>query len=607
MCGICGWFDRDGRVDPGPVRRMAAAMAHRGPDGEGFWEEPLGRLVLGHRRLAVVDLTERSHQPMVAASGSAISFNGEVYGFRDLRRDLEADGVEFKSEGDTEVVLESLVRWGTAALDRFNGQFALAFWDEPRQRLILVRDRLGIKPLFWASVGGGVVFASEIPALLQHPGVRRDLDEDSMVSWLQLGYGGGERTLVRGVRRLPPGHLLIVDDHGPRLKRWYDSLEAVSRRTEATPGPNEAAEELRSLLIDSVSRRLVADVPLGCFLSGGVDSGAVVGAAVAGGVRPGALTVRFEDGVDESGAAGFVARRFGLDHRVADCAAAGLEDRLKGWGRATGDPLADPSFLPTSLVAREARRDWTVALSGDGGDEPLSGYPRLRAMPRLETVLKAPRAVRRVPGAVLPRRRWAAKLEAAIRAPDRWFAYQALQGVWPAPDVARLTGRGEVPLPWDRSVIDRVSGLDSWTRWRALDVLTFLPERMLAKVDRASMAVSLEVRVPLLDHRVVEFLLAVDPRRTRGKKILRDAAAALGVPPRPRRKVGFEVPLGAWLRGPLREMIEGMTGRTVVDGLGLDRGVLGSVIEEHLRSSADHGERLLAVAVLVDWVEGVLQ
>jgi asparagine synthase (glutamine-hydrolysing) len=585
---------------------MADVLAHRGPDGEGVWRDSTGTIVMGHRRLAVLDLSERADQPMVDPSGSALAFNGEVYGFRDLRILLEREGTSCVSTGDTEVVFRSLIRWGSPALEKLDGQFALAFWDPEGRRLLLARDRLGIKPLYWAEVGGGVVFASEIPALLRHPGVRRDLHMEALPSWIQLGYGCGEETLVRGVHRLPAGHLLFIDENGIRLRRWYDPLEAVGRRGDPPSNRRRAVDQLTVLITDSLRRRLVSDVPLGCFLSGGVDSGTVVSAAVAVGAHPETLTVRFSGGEDESLAASRVAQTLGLEHEVADCAPLDLEQALYGWGRVTGDPLADPSFLPTGMVSAEARKRWVVALSGDGGDELLSGYPRLRLMPRLERLMGMPASLHRLPFSLLPPRRWASKIQAALRTSDPFSAYQALQGVWPADEAAVLVGRDQVELPWDQSILDRVRDLDSWTRWRALDLLTFLPDRMLAKVDRAAMQHSLEVRVPLLDHPIVEFLLSVNPKWTRGKSMLRDAGRLLGLPSVSRRKIGFEIPLGVWLRGPLRESVQTLlTGKTL-DELGLRRRVIEDHWEAHQQGRADHGERLLAIAVLVNWVEDVL-
>ncbi len=543
---------------------------------------------------------------MVDPSGAVLTYNGEFFGFDELRSTLQAEGREFTSNGDTEVVLAALSISGKDALETLDGQFAFALWDPHRRRLLLVRDRIGIKPLFWAEVGRGIAFASEIPALLAHPGVRRDLAEEQVASWLQLGYGAGEHTLVSGVRRLRPGHVLEATADGIRIHRWYDPLEHIARTGARPKGRAEAVESLENLLRDAVKRRLVSDVPLGSFLSGGVDSAAVVAAAAAQGAKPETLTVSFEGGQDEGAAAARLAAAFDLPHRIAECVPSLLAERLSGWARATGDPLADPSFLPTSLVASEARSAWTVALSGDGGDELLSGYPRLRAMPRLERALALPRWLRRAPGPFLGARRWSSKLAAALDAPDRWSAYQALQGVWPVAAVRGLLGGRDVGLAWPQHELDRVAGLDPWTRWRALDVLTFLPERMLAKVDRASMGASLEVRVPLLDHRIVELLLGLDPCLTRGKGLLRDVLQRLGAPQPPARKIGFEVPLGAWLRGPLREPVQALVLGDTSAELGLDRRVLEATWSSHLSGAANHGERLLAVAVLVRWVEDVL-
>jgi asparagine synthase (glutamine-hydrolysing) len=276
-------------------------------------------------------------------------------------------------------------------------------------------------------------------------------------------------------------------------------------------------------------------------------------------------------------------------------------DVFSSWVRVAGDPIADPSLAPTWVVSRAARQEWTVALSGDGGDELLGGYPRLRAIPWLEHLLRLPSAVRSRVTSVLPARRWAAKLGAALAVESPWEAYEALQGVWPAAEVGRLLRLDSVPPPWPSHLLTRLESLPAWRRYRLLDALTFLPERVLAKVDRASMDRSLEVRVPLLDHRVVEMLLTLPPWLTGGKKVLRRLLRRLGAPSPPRRKRGFEVPLAAWIRGPLRETV-----RTEVLGkeapeLGLESQVLERTWYEHKSGKADHSERLLAVAVLVRW------
>jgi asparagine synthase (glutamine-hydrolysing) len=273
------------------------------------------------------------------------------------------------------------------------------------------------------------------------------------------------------------------------------------------------------------------------------------------------------------------------------------------WYRIAGDPLADPSLAPTWVVSRAARQRWTVALSGDGGDELLGGYPRLQMMPRIERWLRTPAGLRSIVPPILPPRRWAAKLRAALRCRDRWTAYQALQGVWPAAEAARLCGLADAPPVWQPDLLARLDRQPSWLRYRLLDMLTFLPERVLAKVDRASMDHSLEVRVPLLDHRVAELLLSLPPALTRGKRVLRRALERLGAPAPPRRKRGFEVPLAGWLRGPLRDTMERSLFGPTARQLDLDGKVLKAHWNAHQGGRADFGERLLAVAVLVRWVE----
>jgi asparagine synthase (glutamine-hydrolysing) len=600
MCGICGWVDWDGNAADSVVRSMMDQLAHRGPDGEGLWRDAEGRAVLGHRRLAILDTTDRAQQPMVDPTGLVMTYNGEVYTFAELRQRLERGGRRFLSTGDTEVVLAALAEWDLAALDELNGMFALALWDGKRGRLVLVRDRLGIKPLFWARLGRGMVFASELPALLAHPGVGRDLDLDGLARWLQLGYNPGSATLLKGVQQLPAGHLLEARETDLELRQWYDPLASTPGRVPATQA--EAVEELGSLLTDSVRRRLVSDVPIGCFLSGGVDSTAVVAAGRAAGARPETLTVSFVEGEDESDHAARTASALGLVHRRRSCCAEDMLAAIERWSTMAADPIADPSLAPTALVSRAARERWTVALSGDGGDELLSGYPRLRLMPRLEPWIAMARGARPVLP-LLPGRRWAVKLEAALASGSSWEAYQAVQGVWPSAKVAGLLRRHDVPLPWPERVVEQVADLPPWQRYRALDLVTFLPQRMLAKVDRASMACGLEVRVPLLDHRIVELAFAVPVHLAQSKRMLRTVISRLGAPQPPPGKRGFEVPLGAWMRGPLRSAVERALFGNRACELGLEAQLLRECWDQHQSGRADHGERLLAVAVLVWWAE----
>lgn len=598
MCGICGWVDPSGEVAPAAVRAMMAQLGHRGPDGEGLWADPAGGAVLGHTRLRIVDLGPRADQPMTDPSGAVLVFNGELYGFAAHREVLERRGERFRTTGDTEVLLRLVATGGLAALEACVGMFAFAVWWPQERRLLLVRDRLGIKPLFWARTGSGVAFASELPALAAHPAVRRSAEPDELARWLQLGYSPAPRTLLRGVRRVPAGGWVELTRDGLREGSWYDLVERVASAEPVTPGG--AAEALAERLVEAVRLRLVADVPLGCFLSSGVDSTAVAAAAVASGLRPGTLTVVAEGGEDESAAAARTAVALGLEPVVERCRSGDLLALAGRWVEVAGDPLADPSLLPTLLVSEAARERWTVALSGDGGDELTGGYPRLAWMPRIERVVGVPWALR--PRVASRGPRWAGKLAAALAARDRWTAYQALQGVWPADEVCRLLGRREGVPPWSSELLARLEPLPAWRRYRLLDAATFLPERVLAKVDRASMSCSLEVRVPLLDHRVAELLLAAPREVTAGKRVLREAIGRLRGPAPARRKLGFEIPLGGWLRGPLAATVEAAVCSDVLADHGLDRGVLRRTWDRHRSGAADLGERLLAVVVLERWL-----
>ncbi len=558
--------------------------------------------MLAHRRLAVLDPTARADQPMRHANGQVLVYNGEVYSFPAVRAALAAAGRRVASSGDTEVVLAALVEWGEGALDRFTGMFALALWEPAARRLLLVRDRLGVKPLFWAPTRRGLAFASELAALLEHPEVGRDLAPGAVPDWLQLGYLPGDRTLLAGVHKLPPGHLLSASDGALVVRPWYDLAAA----TVSGPLPTTvatAAEWLEPTVREAVRLRLVSDVPLGCFLSAGVDSTAVVAAAVAEGARPDTLTVSFPGGADESAGAARTARALGLDHRVVACAADDGLALLERWTAVASDPLADPSLVPTWLVARAARERWTVALSGDGGDEAWSGYPRLRLMPRLAGWRG--RRLAAAASGLLPARRWGAKLTAALVADDDWAAYQALQGVWPLAAVRRLCPGAEVGLAWPVELRRRLEREPPWRRFRLLDLLTFLPERVLAKVDRASMDRSLEVRVPLLDHRLVAAALAVPARLAQGKAVLRKVVERLGAPAPARAKRGFEVPLGRWLRGPLQSVVAADLGSPLAAELGLAAEVIDATWRDHLAGRADHAERLLAVVVLLRWARAL--
>jgi asparagine synthase (glutamine-hydrolysing) len=595
MCGIAGLLDHGWSGTDEELARLARAMAaplaHRGPDDEGTWSDAEAGIAFGHRRLAVIDLSEAGHQPMVSADGRWVaSYNGECYNAAELRGALPDRGRSLKGHCDTEVVVEAVAAWGLRpTLERLDAMFALALWDRRDHVLHLVRDRLGEKPLYYAVHGSVVLFGSELSALVAYPRFNREIDRRALALLLRLNYIPAPLTIYKDARKLAAGTLVSVrPDRGgwPQPEVWWDFPAAARTAMEARSpdGDDEAAlEQLEAVLAGSVARRMVADVPVGTFLSGGIDSTLVTALAqknTTATVRT--FTVGFDGrGRDEADHAEAVARHLGTAHTRIDLTADDALKLVPQLGRYYDEPFADPSQLPTLLMCREARRHVTVALSGDGGDEAFGGYRRYTAGSVLSRRLQpVPRGVRRaaagalkvVPGAVWdgiergaqrlrPERvgtdlgARAQKLARLVSAESSREVYMSLVSAWDdaetvvvrAPD-AQWSGPPALP------------GLVATTaeEMMAWDTLSTLPDEMLVKVDRASMAFSLEVRPPLVDHKVVEAAWAL-PASLRirggvGKRALR-LLVERHVPRQlvDRPKTGFDPPLGEWLRGPLRE------------------------------------------------------
>jgi asparagine synthase (glutamine-hydrolysing) len=587
---------------------MAASIRYRGPDDRGVWCEPAVGLGLGHARLSILDLSPEGHQPMVSASGRyVISYNGEVYNFLELRRELENHGAKFRGHSDTEVMLAAIEQWGVeSAVTRFVGMFAFALWDRTDQVLSLVRDRLGIKPLYFGWAGRCFVFASEVKALRCHPAFRADIDRDALVLYLRHGYIPAPRSIYHNLYKLPPGCILTVtperatraegfspDPESP--DGWkpvrYWSARIVAEQGCASPfrgAESEAEQELDALLRQAVRLRMIADVPLGAFLSGGIDSSTVVALMQAQSTRPvKTFSIGFyEDEYNEAQHAKRVAQHLGTDHTelyVTPRQAMAVIPRLPA---IYDEPFADSSQIPTFLVSELARRHVTVSLSGDGGDELFAGYNRYfvgrslwrkigwmpvalrHALARGLTLLSPARlntALRHL-GSLAPSfqnpgdklHKLAAVL--AMESPERM--YLSLVSLWQDPSSVVIGAAEPLTAITDRS---RWADLEDFTlRMMYLDLVTYLPDDLLVKVDRASMAVSLEARVPLLDHRVVEFVwglpLSLKIRREgEGKWILRqilDRYVPRALIERP--KMGFGVPIDHWLRGPLRDWAESL-------------------------------------------------
>ncbi len=623
---------------------MADALVHRGPDGSGTFADERAGLALGHRRLSILDLSEAGAQPMTSADGRyVIAYNGEVYNAPELRTELERSGPRPRGRSDTEVVLEGFARFGVAAfLPRLVGMFAIALWDRRERELWLVRDRLGVKPLYFGAgaAPGALAFGSELRALVAAPGFERRVDEDALALYLRYGYVPAPHSIWRGVRKLEPGtYARFRGPAGePEIVRYWD-LGAVAaaglaaRGSEPRASESDYASELEARLKDSIRGRLLSDVPLGAFLSGGIDSSVVAGLMTAiqsGPVRT--FTAGFDDpDLDEAAHAAGVARHLGCEHTELRVRSRDAVERVDELPELWDEPFADPSALPTWLIAKEARKHVTVCLSGDGGDELLGGYTRYAWLERLHALERLPRALRRGAGELLARPRagvWN-KLDRAFArvapAPlagaawsgrvhrlgehlrhDRGSLHRGAVSLWNNPSalLAHPSSRPE-PDPSERLLASLAGAGTVRERAMLADAGAYLPEDILCKVDRASMAVGLEARVPLLDHRVVEFLWTVPPDVRigdwRGKRLLRsvlDRHVPRELIDRPKR--GFSPPIDAWLRGPLRDWGEALLAQSERSEH-LHAAPVRALWNEHQAERRVGGPRLWAVLMLQSW------
>ncbi len=600
MCGLAGCWSSVSVREEGLraiAERMIAPIRHRGPDDSGVFVEPAVGLAMGFRRLAILDLSACGHQPMTSASGRyTITFNGEIYNFKELRHELESDGAAFRGQSDTEVMLAGFERWGVRrSIERFVGMFAFALWDSQARTLSLVRDRLGIKPMFVAYGQEGVSWGSELKALVAGPPFDRTLDIDALASYLRYLYVPAPSAIFRGSRKLLPGHMLTITDPNaplPEPEAYWSAREAARKGVaDAFDGTDvEAGDELERLLDEAVRLRMIADVPLGVLLSGGVDSSLVTALMrrhSTGPVR--SYSIAFDDSdYDEAPYAAAVARHLRTQHTALLLTGGDALAVVPRLADMFDEPLADPSQIPTFLVSQLARSDVTVALSGDGGDELFGGYNRythgerlLRRMASLPRPVRhvaaaaisflAPSAWDRLHGQVSPalpgglRQRLPGeklhKVGRLLAAEGPAAMYQSLLSAWQPPQ-RLLRAHSEQPDVVTQTMSDQVD-LELVGRMMLADQLGYLPDDLLAKLDRASMAVSLEARVPILDHRVVEFSWRLPThmkiRKGEGKWLLREVLHR-HVPPAlvDRPKMGFSVPIDRWLRGPLRDWAEAL-------------------------------------------------
>lgn len=630
MCGIAGLWtaERNASVDRALLERMIGSLAHRGPDGDGIHVEP--GVGLAHRRLAIIDLAGGA-QPLGNEDHSVlVTFNGEIYNFQELARELLALGHRFRTHSDTEVIVHAWEQWGEDCVQRFAGMFVFALWDRNRQALFIARDRLGKKPLYYAWLpDGGLAFASELKALLVHPRITREVDPLAIEEYFGLGYVPDPRSILKNVRKLPAAHTLLVSRGGTRAapREYWD----LPRFATATTDIATACDELIEQLGAAVKTRLISEVPLGAFLSGGVDSSGVVAMmAQSSGEPVNTCSISFSDPqYDEAKYAQMVADRYRTNHHVevVESDDFGLIDTLAG---VYDEPFADSSAIPTYRVCQLARRRVTVALSGDAGDETFAGYRRYRwhmYEERIRSLL--PHAVRRplfgALGALYPKVDWAPKVFRAKStlqslALDSVAAYFNTVSV--VPDYLRgrllsaglrrdLQGYNAVQVL--RGFADRVRDFDPLSLVQYVDFKTYLCGDILTKVDRASMAHSLEVRVPMLDHRFLEWAVRLRPQlklnAQSGKYVLKKALE----PHLPhdvlyRPKMGFAVPLAAWFRGPLRgrvrELIDG--GELAATGY-FEPVMVRRLVEEHQSGAREHSAAIWALLMFDAFLRNVLR
>ncbi len=645
MCGIVGILLLPNGANPrrlAAVEDMSEALHHRGPDGGSSWMDPDAGIAFGHRRLAIVDLSDAGRQPMVSASERLVmTYNGEIYNFAELRKELEDLGHHFRGHSDSEVMLAAFERYGIeASLTRLAGMFAVGLWDRKDRVLHLVRDRMGKKPLYVALAGGALLFASELKAFRAFPGFEPRVDAKSLAMVLRRGWVADERCIFEGVFKLPPGTMLSVraeelsttgaESLRQRARPWWSLAEVAERgqRQQLTLGARELENELDQLLRLVVRERMVADVPLGAFLSGGIDSSAVVALMQAQSSRPvRTFTIGFcETHYDEARHAAQVARHLGTEHTefnlTPDKALAVIPELPRIWD----EPFADEFQIPTLLLSRLARQHVTVALSGDGGDECFGGYARHFMLSRLAPAFRLPSMPRRMAAhaltllsaqtmdgvlAKLP-------LPAGLRPLLRSESLQKIARVLDVSDERELyerlisaTGEPSTSTGASDGTQDVPSLPDAVGRLIYRDMVGYLPGDILVKLDRATMAASFEGRCPFLDHRVVEFAwrlpTAVKVRDGQGKWLLRQVLRRyLPEALFERPKQGFNVPIGAWLTGPLRDWAQDLLDRSKLQRTGFfDSGRVESCWQEHLSGRRDRASELWAVLMVQAWLDSL--
>jgi asparagine synthase (glutamine-hydrolysing) len=632
MCGITGFWvqPRDAREALcRQISSMNEALLHRGPDDGGTWVDEHVGVGLATRRLAILDLSASGHQPMISSCGRfVIAYNGEVYNFESIRDALKQDGKTFRGHSDTEAIVEGCAAWGlNKTLERLNGMFGFAVWDRKDRTLSLVRDRLGIKPLYYARFGTTLLFGSELKALVAHPAFRKEIDRNSLALFLRHGYIPSPYTIYKGVRKLPPGHSLTLSntDNSPESVPYWSAKSFVDVKTDVGElSDDETITQLETLLRDAVRLQMVADVPLGAFLSGGIDSSTVVALMQAQSARPiRTFSIGFsEKGYNEADYASAVARHVGTDHTELYVSPQQIAESVEVLPGMYDEPFADASQIPTYLLSGLTRKHVTVSLSGDGGDELFAGYDHYQQLERRWKMLR--RVPRRVRGFGASAVNSLLTFQRGLRRGGQNKILNRLHNVpgilesrspellshhclshWKSPSVVVAKSREPATVFTDEEQRPKTS--DALRRMMYLDLVTYLPDDVLTKLDRASMAVSLEARVPLLDHRVVEFAMQLPNhfkiRNQQGKWLLRQVLQRY-VPKElfDRPKAGFSAPIGTWLRGTLRPWAEELLGEPLkAKGDLFDSDVIRRKWAEHISGDRNWGNQLWNVLMFQAW------
>lgn len=632
MCGINGILSSNGGAREhlaDIARSMADTLTHRGPDDSGIWTDSKAGITLGHRRLAILDLTPSGRQPMTSPCGRfVLCHNGEIYNHNDLRRELGRAGHAFEGTSDTETMLAAFREWGVqGAVNRFIGMFAFALWDSRERQLFLARDRVGIKPLYYGRVAGSFIFGSELKALKAFPGFDADIDRNSLALYFRHNYIPAPYSIYKGIRKLPPGSILTVDGNGTSTIDTYWSIRDVWTHGARTPldcSRDEAAGELERLLSDAVTMRLLSDVPLGVFLSGGIDSSTVAALAQAASPVPiRTFSIGFDDpAFNEAEQARQVADHLGTNHTELYLTPRDLLDTVPLIPKFWDEPFADSSQIPTYCLSRLTRQHVSVALSGDGGDELFSGYERYTAINRAWNQVRfIPLGVRKLLAAVgkrVPAKLWGLagsmgpkihwRLD-ALGCEDYDSLYHFLLSNNRDPE-RFVTGSTEPVTPFtEKADLSGRTNLDHFQTMSLIDLQTYLPDDILTKVDRASMGVALEARVPLLDHRVVEFAARVPTswkiHENEGKQLLKHVLYK-HVPQAliDRPKKGFAVPIDSWLKRELRDWAETLLDERTIRSQGfIDSDQVRFMWREYLAGQRNWFSHLWDVLMFQAWLE----